>query len=668
MVTISDPLGIITSREYDPVSRLVREMDPRGKTTTFAYDALNRPISIIDALGGGTAFTYNPNGNLLTVTDARGNTVSHEYDAMDRLSQRIDQLGRAETHTYDGNGNLVSTTDRKGQTSTFEYDAVDRRLRALFADGTVAAFTYDAAGRLIQTDDTADPHRPITRQYDALDRLLAETTALGTVSYQYDALGRRTQMTVSGQAPVAYTYDAASRLRGITQSPLNPVTFDYDALGRRTLLTLPNGVSTEYQYDPASRLTALVYRNALGILGDLTYQYDPAGNRIRVGGSFARTLLPDAIPTATYDAANRQLIFGGKTMSFDENGNLGTLTDGAATTTLSWDPRNRLSGLGGIEAASYAYDFFGRRVRRLIGGTSTEYRFDRLDVVGAVQNGAVVAYGRTLQIDDLLYRTEPGGSMFYLREVLGSTVALVNGSGNLAINYAYEPFGRTVTVGAASGDAFQFTGRENDGPPELYFFRARYYHTGLHRFLSEDPIRRYGGTDSGYVYVENQPTNLVDPDGQIPLVVPILLLGGAFGAAEQAIIAIGHGQSLSEIARQTAIGFGAGAIGAGTGVLVGLLTKNPALVGAATNAVYGIVVRGANGEFSMGQTIADAGIGALAGPLARRVVPKVPGPEPNIFAQRPLSKYGPKSFQLLKQAGLGGELGVIGGYRHRIVK
>ena len=34
--------------------------------------------------------------------------------------------------------------------------------------------------------------------YDSLDRLLAETTSLGTVSYQYDPLGRRTQMTVSG--------------------------------------------------------------------------------------------------------------------------------------------------------------------------------------------------------------------------------------------------------------------------------------------------------------------------------------------------------------------------------------------------------------------------------------------------------------------------------------
>src|SRR3972149_6524445 len=98
--------------------------------------------------------------------------------------------------------------------------------------------------------------------YDLLDRLLAQTTALGTVRYQYDALGRRTQLDAPNQASVGYGYDAASRLRTITQAPFGPVTLDYDALGRRTRLGLPNGVSTEHQYDTASRLTALIYRSA----------------------------------------------------------------------------------------------------------------------------------------------------------------------------------------------------------------------------------------------------------------------------------------------------------------------------------------------------------------------------------------------------------------------
>ena len=51
--------------------------------------------------------------------------------------------------------------------------------------------------------------------------------------------------------------------------------------------------------------------------------------------------------------------------------------------------------------------------------------------------------------------------------------------------YTYDPFGRTQAVGALTSNAFEFTGRENDGTG-LYYHRARYYNPILHRFLSED--------------------------------------------------------------------------------------------------------------------------------------------------------------------------------------
>jgi YD repeat-containing protein len=93
----------------------------------------------------------------------------------------------------------------------------------------------------------------------------------------------------------------------------------YDATNRRTLLTLPNGVSTEYQYDLASRVTGLIFRNTLGPLGDLQYSYDAAGNCIGVGGSFARTLVPDAVGTNSHDAGNRRLSFAAQTLTYDDN-------------------------------------------------------------------------------------------------------------------------------------------------------------------------------------------------------------------------------------------------------------------------------------------------------------------------------------------------------------
>jgi RHS repeat-associated protein len=332
------------------------------------------------------------------------------------------------------------------------------------------------------------------------------------VSYQYDPLGRRTQMTVSGQAPVIYSYDAVSRLRTITQAPLSSVDIQYDAIGRRTVLTLPNQASTEYQYDPASRLTALVYRSALGLLGDLTYQYDAAGSRISVSGSFARTLLPDPIGTGTYDTANRQFGFGPSTMTFDGNGNLATLTDPSGTTTFTWDGRDRLTAINGpMVSTSFAYDGLGRRAWRTVGGVSTKFLYDGLDIVREVGAQGEASYLRTIAIDEALTRTDPTDTVHYLADGLGSTVALTTAAGGLATTYTYDPYGTAAFSGSSSLNPFQFTGRENDSTG-LYYHRARYHHPRLGRFISEDPIQFEGGLNL-YNYVDNDPLNFSDPGG-----------------------------------------------------------------------------------------------------------------------------------------------------------
>jgi RHS repeat-associated protein len=516
LTAITDPLGKTTERSYDLVSRLIAETDAVGRTTRFSYDPLDRQVTIADALNGISTFGYDPNGNLLTVTDARGNTTTHDYDSMGRLNRRIDQLGRAETFTYDGNANLVSTADRKNQMTNFTYDPLNRRVRSEYADGAVATFQYDAAGRLLQANDTVDPHGPVAVGYDTLDRVVSEVTALGTVSYGYDTRSRRTAMTVSGQPPVSYTYDAASKLRTIRQDPLNPVDILYDALGRRTLLTLPNGLTTEYQYDSASRLTALIYRNANGVLSDLTYQYDPSGNRTTMGGSIARTLLPDSVASATYDAANRQLTFGSRSLTHDANGNLTILTDGGNTTTYTWDARDRLTAIAGLGlTASFAYDAVGRRAQKTTGGQTTTYQYDGLDIIREVLVGSSIITLRGLGLDEPLIRTEAGLSSAYLRDALGSVLALTAGDGTVNTTYTYGPFGQTSEAGLPSTNALQYTGREQDGTG-LYYFRARYYSPALHRFLGEDPIGLAGGFVNLYVYVGNNPLILVDLTGLAP--------------------------------------------------------------------------------------------------------------------------------------------------------
>lgn len=74
--------------------------------------------------------------------------------------------------------------------------------------------------------------------------------------------------------------------------------FTYDAAGRRTSTTLPNGITMAYTYDVADQLTGIDYKQGTTVIGDLTYEYDPAGNRVAMDGSFARTGLPPALASA----------------------------------------------------------------------------------------------------------------------------------------------------------------------------------------------------------------------------------------------------------------------------------------------------------------------------------------------------------------------------------
>src|SRR5206468_2027497 len=101
-----------------------------------------------------------------------------------------------------------------------------------------------------------------------------------------------------------------------------------------------------------------------------------------------------------------------------------------------------------------------------------------------------------------------------LTDELGSTVALVDAASTVRTEYAYDPYGGAAATGVSIMSLPQYTGRENDGTG-LYYYRARYYHPGLTRFISEDPIGMEGSGINLYRYVRNNPLTWTDPFGLV---------------------------------------------------------------------------------------------------------------------------------------------------------
>jgi len=508
VTSIRDPLGNTATFEHDAGSRLVKAIDPNGAVTRWFHDALNRVKQIVEPSGGVSTFTYNSKGNLLVFQDARGNTTTYTYDDMDRLLTRTDALGRARTFTYDLNGNVVRTVDPKNQTTRYEYDALDRRIRTTHADGSIVEYFYDAIGRLIRTTDTDGG--TILMTYDTQDRLIAEITDQGVVRYTYDALGRRRSLTIDGGVGTTYDYDQNSRLKTLTQPGWGSTTLEYFATGQLQHRTLPNGFSTRYDYDEAGRVTHLIYERAGGVvLGDLTYGYDAAGRRTSLGGSLARTLLPDAVTVSNHDVANQLLLFGNYTLTYDANGNATSLLDPNGLAVLGWDARDRLRGVTLPDSTlTFGYDALDRRTRRVVEDVVSSYQYAGGDVARENHGGLEVPYLRGLGADETLGQQR---SLAYMIDGTRSTIGLVDNAGNLAQTFTFDPFGRAETSGSADLVRYQFTGRERDAD-WLYYYRARYYNPRLARFLQPDPLGHAGGANP-YVYAANNPLSFIDPSG-----------------------------------------------------------------------------------------------------------------------------------------------------------
>lgn len=112
--------------------------------------------------------------------------------------------------------------------------------------------------------------------------------------------------------------------------------FEYGDANRRTKTTLPNSVEIDYGYDEANQLRSIIYKRGATTLGDLSYDYDAVGRRTTVGGSFARTNLPQAFGSAVYNQNNQLAQWDSPNLTYDLNGNLSN--DG--TNTYTWNSRD----------------------------------------------------------------------------------------------------------------------------------------------------------------------------------------------------------------------------------------------------------------------------------------------------------------------------------------
>ena len=98
---------------------------------------------------------------------------------------------------------------------------------------------------------------------------------------------------------------------------------------------------------------------------------------------------------------------------------------------------------------------------------------------------------------------------------LGSTMAIVDGSGNSQKSYTYDVYGEATPSGGLANE-FDFAGQQTDATG-LQYLRARYYDPETGTFLSREPM----ALSAGWIghptgYGANNPVRMTDATGLVP--------------------------------------------------------------------------------------------------------------------------------------------------------
>jgi YD repeat-containing protein len=173
LLSTTYPDGGIAAYAYDVGGRMIAQVSPEnyesGKTadqmsyqTVYTYDAMDRVKTTGFKKTTTTTtletLTYDNAGNVLTRKNAMNNTTSYAYDAASRLVTitHPSSLGTS-TNAYDALGRVTQNTNEKGVVSQYTYDYADNLLTQSVATiagaVTVLTNTYDKVGNVLTSTD-----------------------------------------------------------------------------------------------------------------------------------------------------------------------------------------------------------------------------------------------------------------------------------------------------------------------------------------------------------------------------------------------------------------------------------------------------------------------------------------------------------------------------------
>ncbi len=538
--------------------------------TKYEYDEKNQLISYTDPEGRTETYTYDVNSNLTKTIDKNGNVLKNTYDYQNRLTETVakeKKTGKEIVHTYSYNayGDVATQDD-----TTFVYDDVSGQVTKETTKLTknkdvVKNYSYDSVGNksVFQVKVGDDTKLSLTYEYDGESKLTSVKDSDGNevVGYEYDTNGNLSERSVAGaDLTTTYAYDYQNRLTKLTnqtesagviskyqseyltngqksketsevldekgKNSAKTATYTYDLLGRITKETKTGSEDISYVYDShnnrkemtvGNRTTVYKYNQNDELLRTDTLNGETEENAVVIykndkNGNQLATINRYEIPNDRKDGSyvDIDVTLGDNRLNENVVNHYNALNQLTKTLTKNYK-------------VSFTYDAEGLRTSKNVNGEKTVFVWDGDQVVMELSEGGKVqkryirgndrGYGSKLVYADGGENTE---KTYYVTDIHGNVVQLLDETGNVTKTYEYDSFGNEVNQEKKDENPFRYCGEYYDKETEEIYLRARYYQPSVGRFITRDT---YTGEDDEplslhlYTYCENDGVNAWDPSG-----------------------------------------------------------------------------------------------------------------------------------------------------------
>ena len=549
--------GIITTKKYDASGSLISVTDEAGTitynlrpdkqpkditapgniVTSFDYDNYGRRTSITDPSAGKKSETYDDDGNISSSTDANGKVTTMTYDKYGNIKSKIRPEFSTE-YKYNNDGLITSAQSTNGTSSFYEYDLLNRPLTEKenvldsiwfqksynYADGNVSSIVYTSQNGNIGSEDYTYTNGTLT------EVKLNNNTSIWRLNEEND-LSQPLSVT-TGALNRTYTYDQYGLSTGRATENIQNASYTFDPLKGNLLSRKDNlrGIQESFTYDNLNRLTGF---------GDKTTTYDEKGNILSMSG----------VGNMEYTLSEKPYAVSG----IDVAGNSVPLRSQKVTYASFMRPLT-------IEEdgykASFDYNADGSRVKTKItkdnGYNLTGYLIDNKYEISDELNVGSAEYfylagdvysAPAVYIKDK--KTDGQWHLYYIcRDYLGSITHITDANGALVQELSYDAWGRLRNP--ADQKVYEpgkepklflgrgYTGHEHLSPFGLINMNARLYDPALGRFLSPDPYVQapdFSQNFNRYSYGLNNPLIYTDQNGEFINLIIGAAVGGVFNWA-----------------------------------------------------------------------------------------------------------------------------------------